>query len=192
MVMGERDRPRVLRWIEADDRRFVRVLDSALAEGARVAGSHLACRIGCTECCVGAFPITQLDAGRLRRGFIALSETDPARASAVLARAERQQAEQDTEGPCPALNPVTGACELYAARPVTCRTFGLPVRIGNDDLPPCRLCFTRATPAEIAAARVTVDPEGAEQSLIDGLSACGIADESTTVGEALLRIADQH
>ncbi|MGE5813448.1 MAG: YkgJ family cysteine cluster protein [Acidobacteriota bacterium] len=189
--MDEGNRTRMLRWVEADDRRFLRVLDSALAGGARTAGSHLACQIGCTECCVGAFPITQLDARRLRRGLSSLRETDPARASAVLARAALRLAEHDTEGPCPALDPETGACDLYTARPVTCRTFGLPVRIGDDDLPPCRLCFTRATSAEIAAARVTIDPEGDEQALVQALSECGIADESTTVAEALLEVR-QH
>ena len=184
--MGEPDRQRVLRWVDAEDRRFLRVLDAALEEGSRIAGAHLACRIRCTECCIGAFPITQLDARRLRDGWAALNGADPVRASAVLARAERVVAEHDTEGPCPALDPATGACDLYAWRPVTCRTFGLPVRIGEDDLPPCRLCFTNAAPDDVSAARVTIDSNGDEQALVQALSDCGIADESTTVAEALL------
>jgi Fe-S-cluster containining protein len=186
--MDQPDRQRVLRWVDAEDRRFLRVLDASLADGACIAGAHLACRIGCTECCIGAFPITQLDARRLREGWSALHAADPARASAVLARAERIQAERDTEGPCAALDPTSGACDLYAWRPVTCRTFGLPVRIGDDDLSPCRLCFTNAPPADIAAARVTIDPEGEEQALVQALSDVGIADESTTVADALLNI----
>jgi Fe-S-cluster containining protein len=189
--MDEQDRQGVLRWADAEDRRFLRVLDATLADGSRIAGAHLACRIGCTECCIGAFPITQLDARRLRRGWSTLNEVDPGRASDVLARAERMTAEHDTEGPCPALDPTSGACDLYASRPVTCRTFGLPVRIGEDDLPPCRLCFTKAVSAEVAAARVRIDPEGNEQALVEALSECGIADESTTVAEALLEVKNR-
>jgi Fe-S-cluster containining protein len=177
--------------VDADDRRFLRVLDATLADGARVAGAHLACRIGCTECCVGAFPITQLDARRLQRGFTKLCESAPERAAAVLARAQQKIDEHDTEGPCPALDPSSGACDLYEARPVTCRTFGLPVRLGDDELPPCRLCFTGASPAEVTAARVTIDPDGDEQALIEALSACGIADESTTIADALLGMPEQ-
>lgn len=184
--MDEHDRVRVLRWVDAEDRRFLRTLDSALAEGARIAGGHLACRIGCTECCVGSFPITQLDARRLQQGWAVLREAEPARASAVLARAERVVAEHDVEGPCPALDPLTGACDLYFARPVTCRTFGLPVRIGGDNLPPCRLCFTSATASDVEAARVTIDPEGDEQAMLAAMEQSGTTDESTTVAEALV------
>lgn len=182
----EGDRARVLRWVDAEDRRFLRVLGSDLAQGSRVAGHHLACRIGCTDCCVGSFPITPLDARRLQRGWRDLSEADPIRASALLARAERVVAEHDAEGLCPALDPGTGACDLYEFRPVTCRTFGLPVRIGEDDLPPCRLCFTAASAGEIDAARVTIDPAGDEQAMLMAMSEAGIADEGTSVAEALI------
>ena len=34
----------------------------------------------------------------------------------------------EADGPCPALDPATGRCELYAARPLTCRIFGPPVQ----------------------------------------------------------------
>jgi hypothetical protein len=71
---------------------------------------------------------------------------------------------------------------------VTCRTFGLPVRIGNDDLPPCRLCFTKAAPADLQAARVTIDPDGDEQAMATALSDSGIGDEGTTVAEAILQM----
>ena len=190
-MTDERNRLRVFRWVDAEDRRFLTVLDSDLAAGTQTAGPHLACRIGCTECCTGSFPITQLDARRLRLGWATLRETDPGRAWAVLARAERKLADGDVEGPCAALDPATGACDLYAARPVTCRTFGLPVRIGRDDLPPCRLCFTEATPADVEAARVTIDPDGDEQAMIGALTELGIEDETTTVAEAIVAVRKQ-
>ncbi|MFZ0664069.1 MAG: YkgJ family cysteine cluster protein, partial [Acidobacteriaceae bacterium] len=55
--------------------------------------------------------------------------------------------------PCPALNPVTGACDLYAARPVTCRVFGPPIRT-EDGIGVCDLNFNGATEAEILAAEL--------------------------------------
>ncbi|HEY4562240.1 MAG TPA: YkgJ family cysteine cluster protein, partial [Thermoanaerobaculia bacterium] len=65
------------------DRRLLQVVDGAMAEAARRAGSWLACRPGCTECCHGPFPINRLDARRLREGMERLAETDPERARAV-------------------------------------------------------------------------------------------------------------
>ena len=37
--------------------------------------------------------------------------------------------------PCPALDPETGGCDLYAARPITCRTFGLTLRYDAARIP---------------------------------------------------------
>ncbi len=185
-LMGEREPVLTLRWVDAEDRRFLRLLASELAAGARVAGLQLVCRIGCTDCCVGSFPITQLDARRLRAGLAALGEADPVRAGAVLARARTAIAERDLEGPCPALDPETGACDLYASRPVTCRTYGPPVRIGTDRLPPCRLCFTSAPQETIERARVTIDAAGDEQAMLTALERAGIPDENTTVADTLV------
>ena len=83
--------------------------------------------------------------------------------------------------PCPALDPGSGRCELYAARPITCRTFGTPVRFASDTPPPCRLCFTGASEAEIDACRVEIDPDGLENALLAEL---GAADD-TAVAFAL-------
>jgi Fe-S-cluster containining protein len=60
------------------------------------------------------------------------------------------------EEPCPVLDPATGLCDLYAARPMTCRVFGPPLR-AEEGLGVCELCFVGATDAEIAAAEVHLD-----------------------------------
>jgi Fe-S-cluster containining protein len=152
---------------ERKDKRLVASVDRVLDEAARAAGSRLACRPGCVECCVGPFPVTLLDALRLRAGLARLSASEPSRAKAVIARAStaarlmapdfpgdarRGILRNDDEAcalffkkydtlSCPALDPETGLCELYAARPISCRTFGPPVRIGSELLPPCRVEF---------------------------------------------------
>jgi Fe-S-cluster containining protein len=185
--------------LERADRRLLRVLDASMAEAtARAArsGHDLACRPGCTGCCHGPFPINGLDAARLRRGLADLASRDPERAAALVERARallpilRPDFPGDPESgiladddsadpyferhaslPCPALDPATGCCELYSWRPLSCRTFGPPVRIGEADLPPCDLCFQGASPEEIEACRVEPDPEGIEERLIDRFDA---------------------
>jgi Fe-S-cluster containining protein len=138
------------------DEALIRMVDAALAEAARKSGPWLVCRPGCTECCLGPFPITQLDARRLREGLAELELRDWQRAARVRERARQATATDDD--PCPALDPSTGTCDLYAARPITCRIFGPPVRYGSEAVGVCELCFQGASDEEIAACQVEVDP----------------------------------
>jgi len=175
------------------DRQLVQIVDAALAEAARKSGPWLACRPGCTQCCLDPFPISQLDALRLQRGLTALQKSDPARAKRVKHRArdfvrrfsatfpgdsrtgildETEEAEAKfadfaNDEPCPALDPETGMCDLYSSRPMTCRTFGPPVRSGPEGaLGVCELCYHGATDEEIAACEMKPDPENLEEKLI--------------------------
>ena len=52
--------------LPAGDRELVQIVDASLADAARRAGPWLVCRLGCTQCCFGAFAISQLDALRPR------------------------------------------------------------------------------------------------------------------------------
>jgi Fe-S-cluster containining protein len=75
---------------------------------------------------------------------------------------------------CPALDPETGACDVYAARPVTCRSFGPATRIGDNRLAACELCYDGATDEEMEACAVEVDPEGLEARLVEAMEATGL------------------
>ncbi len=70
--------------------------------------------------------------------------------------------------PCPVLDPETGTCDLYSARPMTCRVFGPPIR-SEGGLGVCELCFRGATDEEIAACEMPVDPDGLEPTLLQEL-----------------------
>jgi len=153
---------------------LIQIVDAALAESARKAGAWLVCRPGCSECCMGPFPISPLDAERLREGLAGLESQDPQRAARVLGRAHAWR-EADDE-PCPALDPDTGTCDLYAARPLTCRTFGPPVRCASGALAICELCFDGATEEEIEACIVDLD--------VDSLDSTAATE--TTVAQALV------
>jgi Fe-S-cluster containining protein len=196
----------------ARDGELIQIVDSALADAARRAGDWLACRPGCTQCCHGVFAISPLDALRLKDGLAALSEADPVRASEVRQRAEASVAgqaaefpgdpvtgilgeselDQDrfesfaTDEPCPALDPATGACDLYAARPMTCRVFGPPV-LSEDGLGMCELCFVGASEAEILAAEMHLTHAPLEDALTEEAENAGAPRGQTIVAYALLR-----
>lgn len=179
------------RFPASGDRKLIQIVDSALAEAAHKSGAWLACRPGCTQCCVGVFAINQLDAARLHRGLLQLELQSAQRAANIRKRAREAVARlsadfpgdpetgllHDTEEasqrfetfanhePCPALDPQTGLCELYDSRPMTCRVFGPPVR-SEDGLGTCELCFHGASDAEIAACEMIPDPDDLESELL--------------------------
>jgi Fe-S-cluster containining protein len=176
------------------DQKLIQIVDAALADVTRRSGAWLACRLGCTQCCIGVFTINQLDALRLRRGLADLEQLAPERAARVRQRsresvarlsqefpgdpvsgilhegqaAEDQFANFANDEPCPALDPLTGACELYESRPMTCRVFGPPVR-SEDGLGVCELCFQGASDEEIAACEMIPDPDDLESRLLTNL-----------------------
>jgi Fe-S-cluster containining protein len=173
--------------IESGDRALIRIVDAALAEASRVSGTRLACRAGCTECCMGPFPITQLDARRLRRGLTELEASDPRRAGNVRERARiAALASEDGDEPCPALDRATGLCDLYAARPVTCRVFGPPMRVSDGPVGLCELCFQGASEEEIAACATEIPAGPLEAELLRDLDAATGLRGDTTVAQALL------
>ena len=177
----------------ASDRELIQIVDAAMAEAVRLGGAWVVCEAGCAECCRGPFPITQLDARRLREGLAQLERHDPERAARVRRRsresvarladfpgdmttgildededAEERFAALPDEEYCPALDQATLTCDLYEARPITCRVFGPAVRSGGDVLGVCELNYRGATDEQIAACQVQVDPDGLEDELIQG------------------------
>jgi Fe-S-cluster containining protein len=198
--------------LPAGDAQLVQIMDAALADAARRAGPWLVCREGCTPCCYGAFAINALDVERLRAGMETIRATDPSLARAIELRAKAWIREHSAAFPgdfvtgvigdsaadrhafedfandaaCPALDPATGRCDVYAWRPMTCRVFGPPVRMGNGEaLGCCELCFQGTTEAEIAACEMPV-PHELEERLLANLGAGPESGQETVVAYALL------
>ena len=179
------------RFPAAADRQLVQIVDAALADATRRSGKWVTCHPGCTQCCIGAFAINQLDALRLRRGLAVLESAAPKQAAAIRERALDYLArvrgdfpgdpisgvlDESKEGsrrfeafandePCPVLDPNTGLCELYESRPMTCRVFGPPVR-SDGGLGVCELCFDGATEEEISSCEMIPDPDDMETKLL--------------------------
>ena len=159
------------------DAELIQITDAALSDSYARAGHWMACKPGCHQCCVGVFPISTLDAARLRE---ALSIVEPTTAAHIRRRASeaRVRLSRDFPGntasgqlftephhegifddfandePCPVLDPLTGTCDLYAARPMACRTFGPPMPNDEGGLAVCELCFVEAPPSEVARCAV--------------------------------------
>ena len=188
------------------DADFVQIVDAALADAAARSGLWLACRPGCNQCCTGVFRISPLDAERLREGLHNLRQSDSERAAQIDARAAQSAARMSATYPgdsttgvlhededslerfedfgndetCPVLDPLTGVCDLYAYRPLTCRTFGPPVRTEDGGFGVCELCFVGA-PAEAVAA--------GEMKLPDPLIEHNLALQTGTTGDSIVTFA---
>ena len=184
-------------------------MSASFAEAAKRAGEHLLCKQGCSQCCHGAFVLSPLDTLRLRAGMEVLRSTEPDLAREIEHRASMWIVEHEAsfpgnletgalgtsaedrekfenfanEAPCPALDTETGRCDVYKWRPMTCRLFGPPVRMGEGEaLAHCELCFKGASEAEVAACEMEV-PFDIEADLLAEIE----SKDETVVAFALLR-----
>jgi Fe-S-cluster containining protein len=200
------------RRFRTQDSAFVALVDGAFASAALRSGPHLLCRPGCAQCCTGVFAISPADTLRLRQGFTALQQEDSARAARVQQRAAASWSRLapafpgnaasgtlavDENGdpaetfeyfanhePCPALDPEHGTCDLYAARPQTCRVFGPPVAT-DQGYGVCELCFRAANAEEIAKAAIHPPAEELSAALDQAAIAAGEPAGATVVAFVL-------
>ena len=86
---------------------------------------------------------------------------------------------------CPVLDPVKGTCDLYAARPVLCRTFGPPIKNDEGGLAICELCFDGATEEETAACEMDSSWRVMEEAMEDACENEHADGGRTTVAWAL-------
>lgn len=193
---------------------LIQIVDAALASATARSGHHLVCKPGCSQCCIGVFPIAQEDAARLREGLLILERTDPQHAERIRARvaeslsrlapyfpgdtttgvlAEDYEssalfADEDSLGdnePCPVLDPATGTCDLYEHRPILCRTFGPPMRTAEGNLATCELCYIHAGTDEIAACELDPTLPAQEEASNDAFNAAHGLHGQTLIAYAL-------
>lgn len=84
----------------------------------------LACRAGCADCCVGGLQIGTAEALAIEQWLEGASRETRARVAAL---AERPDASW-----CVLLDD-EAACSIYPARPLVCRSFGLPMRVPDRE-----------------------------------------------------------
>lgn len=196
----------------ARDQQLIQIVNSALADAFQKSAKWLACKPGCSQCCVGVFAINQLDAIRLRKGLADLEQQDPARAARIRERVKASVERLSPEFPgdtttgllndddsdaackhwddyandetCPVLDPEKGTCDLYESRPIICRTFG-PALMSEDELGHCELCYVGATDEEVAALEMHPDPDRLEETLVKELEETTGAKGETIIAFAL-------
>jgi Fe-S-cluster containining protein len=101
-------------------------------------GDDMQCRTGCSDCCRVRLTITAVEATAI------LGEV--ARWPAARRRALAATGPEDR---CAALDD-RGRCRIYDARPIVCRSHGVPIRMRRGSLPVVEACprnFTRTEPA---------------------------------------------
>jgi Fe-S-cluster containining protein len=82
-------------------------------------GSDMQCDSGCSDCCVVRLTVTNVEACEIRNFVAGLSPAARAGLAANVAASTTA---------CAALDPA-GRCLIYDARPIVCRSHGVPVRM---------------------------------------------------------------
>ncbi len=86
-----------------------------------------ACAPGCESCCHQRFSVFEIEASLLRSALAAIETADPA----LRQRIRDQASSQEHSGSCALL--VDGRCSVYDARPMICRSHGLPIAVERAD-----------------------------------------------------------
>ncbi|MFB1479140.1 YkgJ family cysteine cluster protein [Corallococcus sp. RDP092CA] len=99
------------------------------ARAADISGTHdwWPCRRGCDHCCrhlAAPLPLTQLEWSYLEEG---LQQLPAETLEEVRARVDALAHQEARPYTCPLLDRETGACRVYAHRPLACRSYGFAV-----------------------------------------------------------------
>jgi uncharacterized protein len=145
--------------------------------------SQISCRPGCDSCC-RHLSIFAVEAAALQQALRNLPRKD-----ADLIR--RAAALSPPDGPCPLLQ--GGLCLLYQARPIICRTHGLPLLVNRDGASGVDFCPEnfRDAPNIPGSAVIDLDRLNAILATINALYLRSFpGPERLTLAQALLRHSD--
>ncbi len=117
-------------------------VDKAFEETKKQFPKEVRCKLGCTDCCYALFDLSLAEAFLIHREF--LKQPRKVRRN-ILRQVEKYEKEWKKKAPavitpfilstvkirCPLLDE-SNRCMLYHVRPVTCRLYGIPVRINGE------------------------------------------------------------
>jgi Fe-S-cluster containining protein len=137
---------------------LTRKVDAFFARVVDRHGTDMQCGTGCSDCCHVRLTITGVEAEAIRAHVAGLPSQE-----------RRNLAESGPPDGCAALDP-QGRCKIYHARPLVCRSHGVPIRLRRGSLPVLQAChrnFLRTAPdpdcvldqATLSATLFAVDAE---------------------------------
>jgi Fe-S-cluster containining protein len=158
-------------------------VDEMCGQTAKRFDSRISCRPGCDACC-RHLSVFAVEAAALHRALCLLPEQ-----SAVFIRQAASVSPPDA--PCPLLH--GGLCLLYQARPIICRTHGLPLLVNRDGASGIDFCPENfhGVPSIPGSAVIDLDRLNSTLAAINALflrSSPG--PERLTVAQALMRLPD--
>jgi Fe-S-cluster containining protein len=129
-----------------------RRVDDHFAAAAERSPRDLTCAAGCAACCHQRIGVFEVEAAVLREALAVLAQRDPDRR----ARVRRQADDPAAQHHCALL--LDGRCAVYAARPLICRSHGLPIAVEGDAPAPrvdhCPLNYQEAAPPPASVLRL--------------------------------------
>jgi uncharacterized protein len=158
-------------------------VDEMCARTAADFQSQITCRAGCDSCC-RHLSIFAVEAAALTR---ALGQLPPAEAQVI----RQAAAGAADDGPCPLLQ--GGLCLLYRARPIICRTHGLPLLVQRDGAREIDFCPENFRGAASIPGSAVIDLERLNATLaaINTLYLASFpGPERLTMAQALMRLSD--
>lgn len=109
---------------------LIKQVDEVTAKLSARYAQHLVCRAGCSGCCHHHLSVFAVEAEAVREAIKALPEQD----RSLIERQAREVIEREAKGEpvaCPLL--LENRCSIYKARPLICRTQGLPLLLEAED-----------------------------------------------------------
>lgn len=108
---------------------FIHQVEDLTRRLSRYYSQHLVCRRGCSGCCYTRLSVFEVEAAALRA---AIGELPPEIRQRIADQARQVEAEtrEGARVACPLL--VDDQCSVYSARPLICRTQGLPLLFEDE------------------------------------------------------------
>jgi uncharacterized protein len=164
-------------------RALLQRVDEICQQTATRFASEISCRPGCDACC-RHLSIFAVEAAALHRALNQLPVKD--------AEFIRQAATDcPPDAPCPLLH--DGLCLIYRARPIICRTHGLPLLVNRDGASGVDFCPENFQGAESIPGSAVIDLDRLNATLL-AINTLFVQSfpgpERLTMAQALLRLSD--
>jgi len=128
-------------------RQLVARVDALCSSIETALGEQITCSAGCSDCCT-AFTLFPVEAAAIREALAAL----PMEERAAIHRQVQEHAAGER---CPLLS--RQHCMLYEARPIICRTHGLPILFKDKDTQRIDCCPLNLSASDSLPASAVID-----------------------------------